>query len=323
MDDRELLNLLAQQPSTCFQLAGLLGVDQAKLTDRLKALQQAGVAITLDANARWSFDPQRRLLDASIIRHVVHPSLWHQVNQLEIGWSIDSTNTALLNRSVPDTGVNILLAEHQVGGRGRRGRRWASPIATNIYASVSCVLSGGHDRLVGLSIAVGVAVAEALKQMLPAVATMLKWPNDVVVADKKLGGILIEGKRYTSNQVYAVVGIGINTHLPPYLAADIEQPWIDLETLTGRIIDRNQTIGGILNTLIPAFQTYEIHGILPFLHRFEPFDSLRGRDINLKLVGDGTSQCVIANGIAEDGGLRFKVGGFERVVHSGEVSVRV
>ena len=323
VDDRELLNLLAQQPSTCFQLAGLLGVDQSKLTDRLAALQQAGVAITLDAEARWTFNSQRSLLDASIIRRVVIPTLWHQVNLLEVSWSIDSTNTALLDRSVADTGINILLAEHQFDGRGRRGRRWASPIATNIYASVSCVLSGNHDRLAGLSIAAGVAVAEALKHMLPDVAIMLKWPNDVVVADKKLGGILIEGRRYGSNKVHTVIGIGINTYLPPMFAAEIEQPWIDLETLTGHIIDRNQTIGCILNRLIPAFQTYEVHGILPFLRRFEPFDSLHGRDISVKMAGGGPSQSATACGITEDGGLRLNVNGGERVVHSGEVTVRL
>lgn len=323
MDDRELLNLLAQQPRTCLQLVGLLGLDQTRLSDRLEALQQAGVALTLDTRGRWSFNPQRRLLDASIIRGAVHPTLWHQVNQLDIGWSVDSTNTALLDRSVPDTGINIFLAEHQVEGRGRRGRRWASPIATNIYASVSCVLSGSHDRLVGLSIAVGVAVAKALRHMLPSVATMLKWPNDIVVADKKLGGILIESRRYAPNRIHAVVGIGINTYLPPLMATEIEQPWTDLETLTGRIIDRNQLIGCILNRLISAFQTYEIQGIFPFIHQFEPFDNLRGRDISVKMTGEGTLIFAAACGIAEDGGLRINVSGVERVVHSGEVIVRL
>src|SRR5690606_16060837 len=123
------------------------------------------------------------------------------LSSLEVAWSLDSTNSELLRRPAPMTGAAVLLAERQSGGRGRRGRSWASPLAANIYLSRARRFGGGLARLPGLSLVAGVASAEAL-QSLGFGSVRLKWPNDLVVPGegagsagglRKLGGLLVEG----------------------------------------------------------------------------------------------------------------------------------
>ena len=322
MDDRELLNLIAQQPRTCLDLASLSYLSQPTLRSKFEQWQRAGLPISVDSHDRWCLDASFHLLDSATIYRAISTSHSHVINQLEIVWSVDSTNTQLLARSVPLTGVNVLLAEHQHAGRGRRGRQWSSPMAAHIYASVSRVFSGGNARLPGLSIVTGIAVADALKELLPSTAITLKWPNDIFVADRKLAGILIEGKRCGPNTMYGVIGIGVNVRMPDAFAAEIDQPWIDLETLAGHRIDRNQTIGSILNQLIPAFELYENEGIMPFLNRFRELDALHGRDVDVIETRDGRCRSARVVGISEDGGLLLAYDGAEHVVYSGEVSIR-
>ena len=322
MDDRELLDFIAQQPRTCLDLASLSHLSQPKLRSKLEQWQRAGLPIAVDSDDRWHLDASLQLLDSATICRAISPSCSRVINQLEIAWSVDSTNTQLLARSVPLTGVNVLLAEHQHGGRGRRGRQWSSPMTAHIYASIARVFRGGNARLPGLSIATAVAVAEALMNLWPSTAIRLKWPNDILVADRKLAGILIEGKRDGPNSVYGVIGIGVNVRMPDVFAAKIDQPWIDLETLAGHRIDRNQTIGFILNQLIPAFELYENEGIMPFLNRFRELDALHNRVVDVIEAGDGRRRSARVVGISEDGGLILAYDGADHVVYSGEVSIR-
>src|SRR5690606_39727446 len=98
------------------------------------------------------------------------------IDALDVAWSLDSTSSELLRRGAQGDGAQVLLAERQSGGRGRRGRAWASPLAANLYLSVARGFEGGLARLGGLSLVAGVAVAEALRA-LGAAAVGLKWPN--------------------------------------------------------------------------------------------------------------------------------------------------
>jgi BirA family biotin operon repressor/biotin-[acetyl-CoA-carboxylase] ligase len=151
---------------------------------------------------------------------------------------VDSTNAELLRCSAPQRGVSVLLAERQTGGRGRRGRTWASPLAAHIYLSVLRLFPvawppgraepGGRHRR-GRS-----AARPGLHQ------AQLKWPNDLMVDGKrKLVGLLAEGGGEYAGPARAVIGIGINTHMPPSFAEQITQPWVDLDTLAGKPVDRN------------------------------------------------------------------------------------
>lgn len=155
-------------------------------------------------------------LDPDTIAQALSPNARGALATLEVVASIDSTNSELLRRDTARVGASVLLAEHQTGGRGRQGRVWVSPPACNLYLSIARHFVGPVSRLGGLSIAVGVATAEALRALgLDAVG--LKWPNDVVIADsarlRKLGGILIESGGGRDGAVRAVIGLGLNVRM--------------------------------------------------------------------------------------------------------------
>ncbi|NIQ54189.1 MAG: biotin--[acetyl-CoA-carboxylase] ligase, partial [Gammaproteobacteria bacterium] len=106
--------------------------------------------------------------------------------------TVDSTNRYLLDAGAPaGSRLRACVAGAQTAGRGRRGRQWVSPPGANLYLSVSRTFAGGTDPVRGLSLAVGVAVAEALEG-LGVTGLALKWPNDIQLAGRKLGGILVE-----------------------------------------------------------------------------------------------------------------------------------
>ncbi len=107
------------------------------------------------------------LLDADAIRTALPDAIASQLASLEIGWSLDSTNSELLRRELPARGCAVLLAERQTGGRGRRGRTWVSPLAAHVYLSIGRHFEGGLARLGGLSLVAGIAACEALRRTRP------------------------------------------------------------------------------------------------------------------------------------------------------------
>src|SRR5690606_37975158 len=245
MDERDLLQRLAAGPVSGAALARAAGLSRAAVWKKVEALRGAGIGIQALAGRGYVLEHRPALLDAAAIAAALPAPAAHALAGLEVAWTLDSTNSELLRRRPPARGCRVLLAERQTSGRGRRGRAWASPLAANLYLSLDRRYAGGLARLPGLSLVAGVAVAEALRAGgWPGVR--LKWPNDVVVetdgALRKLGGLLVEGGGEVAGPARAVVGVGLNVAMPATAAADIDQPWTDLATLsTGATApDRNQ-----------------------------------------------------------------------------------
>ncbi|KRG75683.1 biotin--protein ligase [Stenotrophomonas chelatiphaga] len=319
MDDRELLAKLAAGPLSGDALARELGQTRAAIWKRIQGLRTAGVAIEGRAGDGYTLSQPVDLLDAGGIRAALPAPADALLDDLQVTWSTVSTNTELLRCSAPPRGSRVLLAERQTGGRGRRGRDWASPLAAHIYLSVLRGFAGGLAQLGGLSLVAGVAVAEALRGLGHA-QVQLKWPNDLVVDGHKLGGLLVEGGGEFAGPARAVIGIGLNVHMPPAFAERIDQPWTDLDQLAGEPVQRNAVATAVLAALLPALEQFEAEGLAPFLPRYAALDSLAGREVRVELGGawqDGR-----ALGLAEDGALRVEIEGREQPVHAGEVSVR-
>ncbi|MCC5874111.1 MAG: biotin--[acetyl-CoA-carboxylase] ligase [Gammaproteobacteria bacterium] len=151
-----------------------------------------------------------------------------------------------------------ILAEAQTAGRGRRGRAWTSPVAANIYLSQVEALDGGLEGAAGLSLAVGVAVADALEAV-AAVPIALKWPNDLLARGRKLGGILVELVTVGSAS-HAILGIGINVRVPAYTSTGIDQAWIDLAQAGGGGVDRNLLAASIIAQLSTELTRFRRQG---------------------------------------------------------------
>jgi BirA family transcriptional regulator, biotin operon repressor / biotin---[acetyl-CoA-carboxylase] ligase len=231
---------------------------------------------------------------------------------VEVLPQVDSTNSELMRRSrLGQTEPVLLIAEQQTAGRGRLGRQWQSRAGDSLTFSLGLVLQPSDWG--GLSLAVGVCLAEALHPDI-----RLKWPNDLWLADRKLGGILIE----TASSVaggpaaarYAVVGVGIN--LAPRPSEGLStSPAALQELLPG--MDAGQALLRIAEPLVRTLQAFETFGFAPFQARFNARDALRARAVTLS---DGTAGT--AHGAGETGALLVHTAHGMHVVTSSEVSVR-
>ncbi|HEX7802705.1 MAG TPA: bifunctional biotin--[acetyl-CoA-carboxylase] ligase/biotin operon repressor BirA [Pseudoxanthomonas sp.] len=317
--ERGILQRLIAGPVSGDALAQEAGLTRAAMWKRIEALREAGVEIDAQAGRGYTLRHPLELLQADDIVDALPAFVRAGIASLEIAWSLDSTNSELLRRDTPAHGVAALIAERQTGGRGRRGKTWASPLAAHLYLSLSRQFSGGLARLGGLSLVAGVAAAEALHESGYA-GVRLKWPNDLVVEGRKLGGLLVEGGGEHAGPVRAVIGLGLNVRMPEAMAATLDQPWTDLAHLLDAAPSRNAIAARLLTHLVPALDQFDAEGLAPFLARYARFDALAGREVAVYLAG--TTQAGTAIGIAEDGALRVRIEGQERVFHAGEVSVR-
>jgi len=322
--ERALLQRLATGPVSGDLLARESGLTRAAVWKRIDALRDAGIAIAASPGRGYRLEQPLDLLDADAIRATMMQPARAQLASFEIAWSLDSTNSQLLRTDTSPHGCNVLLAERQSGGRGRRGRHWVSPLAAHVYLSIARRFEGGLARLGGLSLVAGIAACEALREM-GFTGVGLKWPNDLVVAEgkglRKLGGLLVEGGGETAGAARAVIGIGLNMRMPARDGAGIDQPWAELSGLSARPPSRNVVVTALLAHLLPALDAFDAQGLSPFLSRYAGFDALAGREV---AIHDTTSAWhATALGIADDGALRVRdASGSERRVHAGDVSVR-
>lgn len=318
--ERQLLLRLAQGPVSGDLLARETGLTRAAIWKRIQALRAAGVAIVGSTGQGYALDQPLDLLDAQALRAALPDPVQRQIQALEVAWSLDSTNSELLRRDTPVSGCAVLLAERQTGGRGRRGRSWVSPLAAHVYLSVARRFGGGLARLGGLSLVAGVAVAEGLRD-LGLAQIGLKWPNDLVVEGRKLGGLLVEGGGEAGGPARAVIGVGLNVRMPAQQAASIDQPWLDLAQALPQPVTRTAVAAAVLARLLPALEAFDAEGLAPFRPRYAALDALYGREVVVHL--DGGQVLGTAEGIAEDGALRLRMPQGLRDFHAGEVSVRV
>jgi BirA family transcriptional regulator, biotin operon repressor / biotin---[acetyl-CoA-carboxylase] ligase len=229
--------------------------------------------------------------------------------------SAESTNTWLLARDGLKNQYEACFAEHQVNGKGRRGRSWVSPFASNLYLSVAFDLKGGAESLNGLSLVIGLSVVKALGQ-LGVKGVELKWPNDVWLNGRKLAGILVElhGEATTSWRV--VVGVGLNVGMRAEEAKLIDQPWASLSEVS----DLNKTCvaASLLNSLVSDLEIFKENGFGFFLERWAKYDALSDKDVEV----NAGAMSGIARGVDRTGALLLETQRGLEVVNAGEVSVR-
>lgn len=314
---RSLLQSLQRAPADAATLAAIHALSPDALGRQIEALRQSGIEVVMTGAGEYALAQPLELLDAGTIRSQL--SAQAGLESLQVAWQIASTNDALLCQPAPVQGARVLLAEQQTAGRGRRGRHWTSPLAANLYLSLDRRFTAGLAGLSGLSLVAGIAVAEALRQH-TRLDIRLKWPNDLWLAERKLGGLLVEGGSEPGGKARAVIGLGLNVRMPPAFAQHIDQAWVDLAGALGQTPSRNALLVTLLEHLLPALEAFDAQGLKPFLSRWQALDGLAGRRIKVKTAaGDFHAQVL---GLAENGGLRVLAENGEQILHSAEVSVR-
>lgn len=322
---RALLSLLSDgRIHSGESLGKSLGLSRAAIWKRIQRLFDYGISVVSIKGHGYQLENPVLLLDKDSVLSALDESASGLLSVLDIRWSVTSTNTAcldLISKKQACSGY-VCIAEHQSEGRGRRGRRWLSPVAGNIYMSVVWEFAGGIEALEGLSLAVGVCVAGVLQNRLGLTQTQLKWPNDILCSQKKVGGILIEMAGDATGQCYAVIGIGLNVDLPAGLLSEITQPYTDLcREMQTSDASRNSIVAMLLDTLLPMLRDYEYSGFARYRQEWKNYDALLNREV---VVQYGKDECLagVAKGISESGSILVDINGTLRRFSSGEVSLR-
>jgi BirA family biotin operon repressor/biotin-[acetyl-CoA-carboxylase] ligase len=226
-----------------------------------------------------------------------------------------STNSALLEETRRTSAPVLLATEEQTAGRGRRGRRWHSSAGRDVTFSLARNVARPPRELAALSLVAGVAIAKALRAF--GVTASLKWPNDLVVGDAKLGGILV-GTRNHDRASLAVIGIGINCRREPTLERRLRRRVAFLEDFLAPLPSRNRIIQQTASALLEALAAFEARGFDALRADWLAMHAHAGHKLRVRLA-DGRMVTGIATGLADDGGLRLRTRGGERAIRSGRV----
>jgi BirA family biotin operon repressor/biotin-[acetyl-CoA-carboxylase] ligase len=307
-------------------LAAELGLSRAavwKQIQRLKA--DYGLEVQSQPGQGYRLSKALELLDAPSILKAIRPAFQARIQTLEIHDHLESTNAWLLQKLQQDTPSStaqplnrVCLAEYQSQGQGRRGRSWQSPFGSNLYCSLLWHSPLPPARLGALSLAIGVAIARHLRSK-GCQQIGLKWPNDLMSPQGKVGGILIQLQGEAQGPSDLVIGLGLNLGMPASAAEQIDQPWSDLERLGCRY-PRSQLAGELIQAQLEALDSYERHGLAAFSKDWQQLDIWQGREVVIHQGEQRISGRYL--GIDSQGLLLLEQAGVQRAFHSGEVSLR-
>ena len=307
-------------------LAAALDVSRSAIWKAVKALRELGATLHAVRNRGYRLAKSSEALDAAVIGARLSAGVRERLRTLDVVWSIGSTNTVLLSRPFPPNGATeVMLAEYQTAGRGRRGRAWLAPPGGAICLSLSWTFRDVPEDLGALGLVIGVCELRALRS-LGLTEGRLKWPNDVLVNDRKLGGILIELRAESGGPACVVIGIGLNVALGASLLAKIAETGIaatDLVTAGLHEPARNAVAAALVDSCVRGLLDFERDGLRPFIEDWRGADALQGRMVDVKGAAGAVTKG-LARGVDLHGALLVETldEGLRKFV-SGDVTVRV
>ncbi len=307
-------------------LAEAAGVTRSAVWKSIETLRELGVPIEAVTHRGYRRRHPSDALDAARIASGLAPALRSALHRLDVEWSLPSTNAALLERGAPPSGhCDVLLAEHQSAGRGRRGRSWLASLGGSLCLSVGASFDPLPRELSSLSLAIGVCTLRALAAC-GARGLQLKWPNDLVTPAGKAGGILIDLRAESGGPAFVVIGLGLNLHLDDAERAAVAATGtaaVDLLSVGVAPADRNGIATALVGEYLHGLAQFTQHGLAPFMAEWREADALRDREVRV-VAGPGQPDLTgVARGIDASGALLLEFAdGRRQPVASGEVSVR-
>ncbi|MBC8947527.1 MULTISPECIES: bifunctional biotin--[acetyl-CoA-carboxylase] ligase/biotin operon repressor BirA [Xenorhabdus] len=294
------------------QLGQELGMSRAGINKHIQTIREWGVDVLTLPGKGYRFPTPMSLLDKEIIENYLPNDC------IEVMPVIDSTNQYILEKLTELDSGAACVAEYQYAGRGRRGRKWVSAFGRNLYLSMYWRLEQGPAAAIGLSLVVGIVIAEVLNRQ-GAERVKVKWPNDLYLDDKKLAGILVELTGKTGDAAHVVIGIGINVSMSSDQQRSINQNWTNLQQ-SGTIIERNKLVAEIIVELKKSLIQFENEGLTSFIPRWFELDNFINRSVKL-IIGDQEVHG-IARGIDQQGALLLDINGVVVPYIGGEISLR-
>ena len=306
------------------ELARHLRVSRSAVWKAVRALRALGAELHAVRNRGYCLGAATEPLAAAAVREQLPRDVRARVARLEVVWSIASTNTALLDRPGPESGTSeVLLAEHQTAGRGRRGRAWLAPPGGAICLSMSWMFREVPPDLGALGLVIGVCALRALTAC-NVRNSGLKWPNDLLIGERKLGGVLIDLRAESAGPAYVVIGIGLNVALGEAVSRKIAAAGLAAADLSGAgaaAPSRNRLAAGLVGECLRGLIEFEREGLKPFIDEWRAADALRGRPVEVR-AAEGTTTRGFARGIDVHGALMLDTpAGVKRFI-SGDVTVR-
>ncbi|MDM5064564.1 bifunctional biotin--[acetyl-CoA-carboxylase] ligase/biotin operon repressor BirA [Aeromonas salmonicida] len=295
------------------QLGEQLGISRAAVGKHMAALKELGLDLFSLTGKGYRLAVPMALYDQAQLQALAPMAPVHCFPV------IDSTNQYLLERVNQLQSGESCLAECQTAGRGRRGKPWVSPFGCQLILSMYWRLEQGMAAAMGLSLAVGVAVVQALESLgYPGVE--LKWPNDLYYQGRKLAGILVEMSGSAGASCNLVIGVGLNLAMPAREGERIDQAWSELRHIQPELVDRNLLAARMLGHLQQAMLTFEQQGLSHFVDDWNRLDHFAGRPMRL-LMGEQEIRG-IARGIDDRGALRLETSEGIKFYLGGEISLR-
>jgi len=295
-----------------------LGISRAAISKHIAGLIDMGIDVFSVTGKGYRLAQPLNLLNKATIASLLNNANTSAL--LEVHSLIDSTNNYLMRR-VPHQVKQgqVVVAEYQSAGRGRRGRQWVSPFGSHIYMSMYCYLEQGMSAAMGLSVVTALAVSDAIKQLYQ-LEVELKWPNDIYLKGKKLAGILIDLEGQALEPCHSVIGIGLNINMPKKSAKRIDQPWTDLQSHYNKDLDRNELVAAIIENLNQRLAVRKEQGLTVMVNDWLKHDTFLGKQV--KLVTGDKETLGICRGINNQGALLLEVEGQVKPIFGGEVSLR-
>ncbi|MBT5331143.1 MAG: biotin--[acetyl-CoA-carboxylase] ligase [Porticoccaceae bacterium] len=244
------------------ELGNQLGISRVSISKHMNALRKKGLPLESVPGKGYKLEEGVYLLHSGTIQAHLSAGLADHLAELHIHQQLESTNQWLADQPFYENQAVVCLAEAQLAGRGRRERQWHSSPYRNLLYSLSWRFANWPNSLPSASLLAGLVVAEAL-EICGVPEAKIKWPNDIYLNDKKLGGILVSAKGEANGACDLVIGVGLNHHILEEHSKDIDQDWLDLHS-ANHSVDRNKLAALITEGFIDLLPKFERSGFSPF-----------------------------------------------------------
>mgnify|MGYP006415645919 CR=1 FL=1 len=297
-----------------------LGVSRTAVWKHVNKLRERGYCITSVRHRGHRLDSSPDLLvPEEVIPRLQTDRFGRDYRFLEETVSTNAVASRLANEGCPEGAV--VVADAQSGGRGRLSRGWFSPPSSNLHVSVVLRPEVAPGQAPQMALVTAVVLRRAIQTSAPCPDISIKWPNDVLIAGRKVGGILCEMGADMDRVKHLVVGVGVNVNtsledFPP----EIGDQATSLCTAVGHEVRRSRLLGTFLNDLESAYDVWRSDGLAPFLPELRDYSTLLGRHVALTQLSETLEG--IAEDLSPDGALLLRLtDGQLREVLCGDVHI--
>ena len=282
-DNRALLKIL-NQPGfhSGTEMGEALGISRVAVKKRIETLIAEGLPVHSVHGRGYRLDKDIILLDEHQVVENIDKKYSSYLYGIEVHQSLSSSNSYLLSSEILPNQAKVCVVEAQDAGKGRRGNAWDSLPYRNVMMSLSWAFEVWPETITGLGLAASVSIAKCLKEKY-GIDISIKWPNDLLVDNKKIAGVLIEVSGESGGRCNLVMGLGLNVNQTGLNLSEITQDydWIDMHQL-GKAPNRNELVADCITAWVAMLVEFSKAGFEPFVDEWNKLSSYHGKRIKVQ-----------------------------------------